>query len=448
MAKRLVSLFLTVVLCFSATSCAFVEWIERDMHGEMSLYEGGVIYKGQKYISTNSIFNIELETDDVKLGWVYNFPFNGTARYYSYTAENPLYIFCCTTGDYASKVYLREDFDYEKESFVLEGTETEIKLAEAFVKSEHELEANLLDKCQISLYLKDEPRLKADIYCHWSEGKWFFRSGGECYVLSDELAEILADEGFVKPNVAEKADTIGLQGADKLRPDYNLGNCKNLMGDVSVILLYMNDFESGWTGKEMAEFQEKEVEPAFDFIEKQAKEYGVDVNFTIRQYDSLYYNGEVLSGSGYVSTDVLEQAAKGLNYSSAEEMREALKLKCGTGNLIFITVFDKYGVPYGLNPRRGSDMDLTEHCVIFTSDFEPQFNGYYASEIVFCTLCLYGAENLQASMWRKSLAASLYAKDVMYGRKSDINDNNIGDATAFYIGWLNVPPNVMCDENW
>ena len=41
-----------------------------------------------------------------------------------------------------------------------------------------------------------------------------------------------------------------MSATDRLRPDYNLGTCKNLSGEGAVVLFFMDDFESRWTREE------------------------------------------------------------------------------------------------------------------------------------------------------------------------------------------------------
>ena len=74
-----------------------------------------------------------------------------------------------------------------------------------------------------------------------------------------------------------------LVGINKLRVDYNLGTCRNLSGNVSVILFFMDDFESGWTADEITNFTNNEVTPGLAFLEKEAKSYGVELDLSIKQ---------------------------------------------------------------------------------------------------------------------------------------------------------------------
>ena len=81
---------------------------------------------------------------------------------------------------------------------------------------------------------------------------------------------------------------------DELRPDYNLGTCRVLEGNVSVVLFYMDDFESSWTKAEISRFTEKEIEPALSFLEKEARSYGIKLDLTIGEsYGGVLYDGHL-----------------------------------------------------------------------------------------------------------------------------------------------------------
>ena len=72
------------------------------------------------------------------------------------------------------------------------------------------------------------------------------------------------------PTDAEETETLGdeLSEIDRLRPDYNLGTCKSLRGEVAVVLFYVDDDESQWTREERERFTQNEVRPALAFLEQ------------------------------------------------------------------------------------------------------------------------------------------------------------------------------------
>lgn len=247
---------------------------------------------------------------------------------------------------------------------------------------------------------------------------------------------------------------VELTGINKLRVDYNLGTCRNLSGKVSVILLYMDDFESKWTDDEIANFTNNEVKPGLAFLEKEAKSYGIELDLSIKQsYSSIFYDDEVILSvkeTGLATVDVLEQAAQGLNYSSDEEMIADFKSQYGT-EIVCFTIFNKNGTAYAINPHRGGNLQVEEHCIIFAHDLDSKHNdpiGSQSSIVAHEMLHLFGAEDFYATANRKALARKYYPRDIMLGANYYIITNNIGDATAFYIGWSDKVPDILYDENW
>jgi hypothetical protein len=148
--------------------------------------------------------------------------------------------------------------------------------------------------------------------------------------------------------------------------------------------------------------------------------------------------------------NVLWEAAKSLGFSSDTELIEAYKSKYGT-EVICLTLFNKNGTSYGLNPPRGDDTKVEEHCIIFAYDLDPKLGdlvGSQSSTIAHSILYLYGAENFYTTESRKSLAQIYYPDDIMLAVDYVLITNNIGDATAFYIGWTDTPPAVLYNKNW
>ena len=94
----------------------------------------------------------------------------------------------------------------------------------------------------------------------------------------------------------------------------NLGTCKHLRGDVSVVLFFIKDYESSWTDNEISDFTEKEMISGLDFLENQAKKYGVDLELNIRQtHSNVFYDGEVIEDinqNGNATINVLYKAAE------------------------------------------------------------------------------------------------------------------------------------------
>ena len=251
-------------------------------------------------------------------------------------------------------------------------------------------------------------------------------------------------------NFEEDLDLI-----NQWREDYNLGTCKTLSGNISIILFYVDDFESFWTDKEINDFTKNEIEPGLAFLSQEAKKYGVELNLTVeKSYSAIYYDDEVITSvknTGLASTDVLWQAALQIDYTSSSKMINAFRNKYKTEEIVCFTIFNKSGTSYALNPKKDAGIKIDEHCIVFARDLNSTQNGNAGSQaavIAHEMLHLYGAEDFYASLSRKSLARIYYPDDIMLSAAYDIDTNTVESATAFYIGWTNTVPYVLKQKGW
>ena len=238
-------------------------------------------------------------------------------------------------------------------------------------------------------------------------------------------------------------------GINSLRPDYNLGDCRDLSGDISVVLFYMNGSQGSWSSEGMVSFTANEVMPGLRFLEDEARKYGVELRLTVKQSYSLPYKGTV-DYDVSVNTDILQQAAQGLGYPTDDKMIESLKSTYGT-EVICITIFNDHGTGYAINPPRGSGVDIVEHIVLFaldkvTNGASPM--GSQASLVANNILYLYGAEKLSSTVTREILSYIYCPNDIMLFPAYYIIDNNVDFITAFYVGWTDDVPEIIYDSNW
>lgn len=256
------------------------------------------------------------------------------------------------------------------------------------------------------------------------------------------------------PNINENP-TSNIYDINELRPDYDFGICRSLTGNVSVVVFYIDDFESSWSENDTLNFTNSEIKPALEFLEAQAELRGIDLKLTVKNtYMSIYYNDAVITdpdGTGLVSADILWESAVALGYESDVQMIEKFKSEYGT-ETVYYAVFNKCGTAYALNPKRDSGLDnINEHCIVFAKDLNynaKSEQGSQASVVAHEMLHLFGAEDYYDSVGRKSLANKYYPLDIMLSTKYNINQNNIGDATAFYIGWTDSVPDIILNTAW
>lgn len=271
-------------------------------------------------------------------------------------------------------------------------------------------------------------------------------------ISSDASSENSEAQSTTASDVEE--NDAELDGIDKLRPDYNLGDCKTLSGTISVIVFYLNDFESSWTVDEATRFTENEIQPGLKFLENSAKKYRKALNFKIKEvHTNIFYDERVevdINQSGLATVDTLYAAAKHVGYKSDEDLMQSYRKKYKT-EIICYCVFNKEGTSYGLNPKRGTDLKIAEHGLIFAYDigstgFGPV--GGQSSVIAHETLHLYGAEDYYSPAQRKALVKEYYPNDIMLSCEYYLSENDLGDATAFFIGWTDIVPDILYDSRW
>ncbi len=251
----------------------------------------------------------------------------------------------------------------------------------------------------------------------------------------------------------EDAYQASLYDVNALRKKCFYGTNQYLSGKVTAVVIYMEDFESDWTNDEIDEFTENDVEPALEFLEKEAEKYGIELDFEIKVLRNGYYDAEVVTdidAAGCTTIDALEQAAKSYDYESQYDIHDRMAQDYGT-EVVFITVFNKPGCSYGLNPKPWTDFKAVEHCIMFSIDMDNQTEyepGTNATIIVCTMLHLFGGESLNKPEGRQYIAQWLYPHDIMRIQPFDIAESEIGSATAYYIGWTDDVPEAVYSQGW
>ena len=256
-------------------------------------------------------------------------------------------------------------------------------------------------------------------------------------------------ENFILPAIVDTYQ-------EKYRPNYLLGNCKKLKGNPLVVLLFIDDDESSWSANEVTEYTNEYIKEGLAYLEDKAKEWDVDLKFTIKSYSTplsdytLKYEGTVIkdlriNGS---SKDVLEQAAHDMGYSSNWELYSKFKTeRKSDDDVIFLTFLNKAGKSYARHIISTGQTSNSEHCVIFSSYLEGESYGCKASTVAHEVLHLFGAEDYYDG-YRELLATALYPKDVMLWMPKEAYENEIGEFTAYTIGWTDTIPQICYNEYW
>ncbi len=247
---------------------------------------------------------------------------------------------------------------------------------------------------------------------------------------------------------------------DQFRPYYELANCRNLEGNPVVVLIFIDDNESYWTKDEVSTFTEEHILVGLDYLEENAKQWGGHLDFVIESYSTqlsgyeIKYEGIVNPNlyNGGSTKDVLDKAAADIGYGSNWELYSYYKSKYPNDDIIFLNLLNKSGRSYTRNAISTGYSEYSEHCVIFAdylgSSSGMRKDGSRASTVAHEILHLFGAEDYYLSLSRENLANKKYPNDIMLWQYDNIQDNSIGDHTAFSVGWTDVVPDVCYDYRW
>ncbi len=223
------------------------------------------------------------------------------------------------------------------------------------------------------------------------------------------------------------------------RRSYNSGSCTTLKGDVTVFIHFVNDYNSRWSMSQMADTVRNSVIPGLEFLEEQAKEYNINLSLDMKWGEAYSFDGVVDSGNDVTSV-LLGRIAEKQGYDSADDYNEALAEK-NNGQLAHLILVNKEGRPYALCSTM-LDNYYTENAVIFrTGD-----RSYDAYSVAHELLHLFGAEDMYDGE-RAELADEYYHQDIMY-RWDNMPYLEVGEATAYQVGWINEPPEVCFTAGW
>ena len=188
---------LSFCLLLSLSACASGNVTEVDDSDDL-------IYNGVRYVKSDWDFYTWMPDDEqVELGRHFNLPFSMYLVYYSYTAEDPLYI----VGN-MPYIHLREGFVVEDQVFKVEGTDRTIKLSEAFLPADPSITSENLDyshSTRIDLRMKDCRELRLYSTVFFVDGNWYMEKdpfGETILILSDDMVSMLTEAGLL-PDQAE-----------------------------------------------------------------------------------------------------------------------------------------------------------------------------------------------------------------------------------------------------
>ena len=211
MVKRVWILFLGVVLVLFCSACGSVIDRYHDTPREYKDRVNFIRYEDEseclEYMNAKyyPVELIELKYGDsfnykedhcgyVFLSWS-GFRWGYIDSYYSTQEENPLFIFEATS----TELYLREDFDYRSELFVVDGTDAEIAFSEAFPSvSDEWAPGGRLSDANLVMCSKTVPQLRVNLRLLLKDGVWCgVGYNDRIFTFSEELTAILVENEII-----------------------------------------------------------------------------------------------------------------------------------------------------------------------------------------------------------------------------------------------------------
>ena len=244
---------------------------------------------------------------------------------------------------------------------------------------------------------------------------------------------------------------------DPNRPWYELGTCQDLEGEVFVLCIFLDDDESSWTDQECTDFLRSAINPAMDWLEEQAAEWGVELDLRTayyHTYDSLsvHYNGVISDNCAeMVHRDLLEQSAESMGFSSKQAMYERMQKFSGREQVLMLVCVNKPGRCYALVDAGNNGVEYMEHALIYSSYTGNAFATTPAT-VAHETLHTFGAEDFYTEgttrVGRGALAAELYPEDIMLKTHRAISYCQLSDFTAYTVGWTDQTPDICGNPDW
>ncbi len=214
--KKILTILLLALFCFSLTSCGAIEALSYTVSGEMiepaegfsrGKEDGTLIYKNNRYIliqELNGDCEIAITKEDILLGQSSNFPFFPNSSYYTSTDEAPSFIMGAPGSVMEGTfVYLREDLYSDPIAYVLTDSFYEFEFASAFIKTDkvdydrHIAREKYTKTVTVDFCVKAIPAISARKRIYLIDNAWYCVEVDVAYQLSDEFVSKLIDEDII-----------------------------------------------------------------------------------------------------------------------------------------------------------------------------------------------------------------------------------------------------------
>ncbi len=242
----------------------------------------------------------------------------------------------------------------------------------------------------------------------------------------------------------------------ELRPFYSRGLSTTLKGNVTAVLFFVDDAESSWDQAARTKVMNTGIKPALHYLEGEAKRYGVELHF-----ETVVYNAEPLKykGTVYDADKVTELLADSdtyaffgdgflpeIGYQSGYDLDRHMETECPSSELIYLFLFNKEGRSYKTSQLELALMGTVEFEYAMLFSEEGSVRSYTVAHEI---LHLFGAEDYYEPAKRAELATLYYPNDIMLRHGSHgPYGHDIGDLTAFSVGWTDTAPDLCYHSAW
>ncbi len=243
------------------------------------------------------------------------------------------------------------------------------------------------------------------------------------------------------------------------RSAYDLGNCHTLKGKQTVFLFFIDDKENSWTKKEVKQFTDEKILPALEFLEQQAEVWNVELSFEVKRFSNslskdldLYYDGTVDSSTNMynVRQTLLAHVASMFGTHERDFISD---LADDYDSVIPLIILNNDGNYYVIRDVGNYSHPKSEFAVIFADELDqPNGSWRYTNEkpasIASHILFMFGADDLEDFPQGRALAEKQCFNDIMFLNTYNIEELEVGEVTAYSVGWIDVIPKICYDENW
>lgn len=199
----------------------------------------------------------------------------------------------------------------------------------------------------------------------------------------------------------------------------NVGPCRKLLGDVELIVVFVNTPQHRWTDKKKQEVY-KITDSSMGFMRKNAKAYRANVNFTAGYLEFTVSSEPSFGGGSDWYWEIIHNV---YHEQSIVQVYDRYRHDLGVDEAPMIFLFNCWDRSYtscGWNE---------EYCVIFCDT--RMHNNYLTHEVYH----LYGAIDYYDydNEGVEKIAKKYFPKNVMA-----CSGNNVDDLTAYLLGWTDT----------